>query len=45
MQETKTLVINEQDFVDVDEFTYLGVRKERSAIYEDYSKQGVRSSS
>ena len=42
MQETETFVVNEQDFVDVDEFTYLGVCKEGSAMKTIQRKRRVR---
>ena len=38
MQETKTFIVKEQDFVDVDEFTYLGVCKKESATKTIQSK-------
>ena len=38
MQETEKFVVSGQDFVDVDEFTYLGVCKEAGAVKTIESK-------
>ena len=41
MQETETFVVNEKDFVDVDEFTYMGVCKEGSVMKTVQSRRRV----